>query len=101
MSIICKYRILDNIYYNIRYYMMNMSKTVFFDCHWNNDAKTAKYIYELIDPRFIDVMIEIDKNVIVCMQIILNPVIFRSISPINKCQITCKIILPYGNEVYR
>lgn len=71
--------------------MMNMSETVFFYCHWNNDAK---YIYKLIDTRFID-MIEINKKLIVCMQIILNPVIFRSISPINKCQITCKIILQW------
>lgn len=68
-----------------------MSKTVFFDCHWNSDAK---YIYKLIDTRFIN-MIEIDKNLIVCMQIILDPDIFRSISPINKCQITCKIILQW------
>lgn len=43
--------------------MMNMSEIVFFDCYWNNDVK---YIYKLIDIRFID-MIEINKKLIVCM----------------------------------
>lgn len=43
--------------------MINMSEIVFFYCYWNNDVK---YIYKLIDIRFID-MIEINKKLIVCM----------------------------------